>query len=842
MTYTVAYKRVLNDAVGEQCNIYYYNDAGDLERLWSDNFSSERPVMLLWDREPLAGSDHGDDRLLQAHLTPLDWALAWSLRMIREGMGVPAIIIVDLTANGWRETWAWRMRHQLLADMPWVKLTAPVPTLYAGGTHGWTFGPHAPHPSLGIICQTGDNWNLQVPATQKSLLDKGRLSLDFLLRNWAGSLQASDDHHDINNIVGARILLKQAKSAEDHATDVGAIVPAFLQKAAWLRGQNGDGAQWEPREKKNSDLFVKDLYVSIYDDMYHAGWEEFLLKFVQNIDCGYDSQAKPDELIEFITIRAVFDQRDFYQNAYEGGNGRPEIIFLDFKLYGRDGRQRFIDDTRKLLEKARNVALVKNLAWTPIPLSELEALEGWLDQGALENEEQHEQALLLLPRLLALALPLTPIIMFSSTAKARIRDKLKDYRNIFTGFQKPNPLSDPASVQSAISALGNAVDRAMPMLRRRLQLGYVQAGWEAMEAKRPTDRPPKHFEIYMDESGGSPYIDKKSDEKRFSPLFSTAAIFQFSSLEDADDKCRRLNELATINNNKYVLKKGDKLTSEMLSEEVRKIRSIIGVEEKFDIVSIKCRNPSRSSSGLLSLSKFKDGRLDDAIYQNIVFFTFVYTKFFSENSTMSINLAERRFYERDESARSQYNQRFGLNVLGNEVKSYNHTSAFPLVRGWLRSWGRAYSQLAPRILALIAKSISTAEPTGPFAIDSGRSFHYIADWAAGFVAMDGHIDHSRTLQTLRPILRKHLFDRFFYSSMMAQNLDSLSDCLRLSVAPDRPQMSQAIITLCNAPLVKAVGGSALERIENSMPQEHLWLWAIHPHIAEASGNDLMAGL
>ena len=124
--------------------------------------------------------------------------------------------------------------------------------------------------------------------------------------------------------------------------------------------------------------------------------------------------------------------------------------------------------------------------------------------------------------------------------------------------------------------------------------------------------------------------------------------------------------------------------------------------------------------------------------------------------------------------------------------------------------------------------------------------HYLADWAAGFVAAGGNINARNSVENLRPALSDVIFRNVFYSEISQCNVERLGDCLRTCISSERVEMSQAIAHLCSTPLLNSSDpwGAQLASVGNlSVPQESLWLWAIFPHIEKKTrGNDLLAGL
>jgi hypothetical protein len=263
---------------------------------------------------------------------------------------------------------------------------------------------------------------------------------------------------------------------------------------------------------------------------------------------------------------------------------------------------------------------------------------------------------------------------------------------------------------------------------------------------------------------------------------------------------------------------------------------------------MRATKESQGGAGL-SLSEFIDTPLDRAIFGNIAFFLFAYTPYFSQTSSVSIHLPSRRRTV-DDVLQKIYQRRFGLRKDDRgSLVTYDNNHGMPLIRGWLHSWGFFSDSIGERILAVILKKISVKDQLADFNKKVGSALHFIADWAAGFVAYNGQLNTKKT-GFFRKYFQDSIFNETFYSEISRGDVDLLVECFRSIVVDPNPDMSRPVFILCRAPVVQACnlnGKSAPIRLQiseyMSTPQEHLWLWAIYPHIAEkAKGKDLVAGL
>jgi hypothetical protein len=834
------YAQALEAALAGKAKVYRYADA--LTTLWSDKLSADIPIVIVWDRKLLGESP--DDRLLEKHLTPLDWALAWSLKKARAEQSVPSIVIIDATAGNWKDTWAWSVRHQLLADMPWVTLSAPLVRMEDEPLYKWTFSKTAMDnggvAEDGLIRKKNGAWGFySSPGAEKP----DRAPLEWLNNLWTASLRLSDENHDINNIVGARLMLEMF-SARRSVSKRTAPMRTLIAKAKWSGLKESlKESEWGCWALPNAQyLYGKTISAILVDDKHESGWATFLEEALGN-DVNLRPMQYPDELIEFLDKQKnTFKYRDFIASISgpdEKQDARPEIIFLDLRLYGSGESRRLKKDVEKLLAIAERWEGTCP-AWEAIPQGDLDKIRSWLKPNGATSGTIHLEALLLLPRLLALALPLTPIILFSATGQALVQKKLKPYRNIFTNFQKPNPLADPDSVPTAVLTLHQALNWAAPMLRRRLQLAYVQRVYDKLEANRPTERPSKHFEIYFDESGSG------------DQLISTAVVGVFANKEAADAvQARFVGEFSKspMPGISWARRKDTRHTRELTKAEeffanqrtdrdriTANKNSLMSITNDvcFNIISAKVRKKDHRSPGYQgALGKFVDHkRLDDAIRLELEMSLLVLFGYTNKIDSVGIFIQTKS------------------SVVSNEVKFFETMHyftkgmAFPLVRAWLQMWGEKYRELAGMLLSIRSQKLSSNLEDTHLSIDDfteRRALHDIADWGAAFVGLGGQTESERTI-LIRDVLGACLFDKLYYSDFNSLNCEILSDALRSLVSNAQPYTARAIHLLCSVPVVEDIERQPLPKVWNSAPQEYYWLWAIFPYISEATGADLVSGL
>jgi hypothetical protein len=873
------YAKSLQAALADKAQVYRYADS--LTALWSNQLPTSSPIVIVWDRKRLGESP--DDGLLEKHLTPLDWALAWSLKQARDKNPVPPIVIIDATVGIWKDTWAWSVRYQLLADMPWVTLALPVVREEDDGLYQWVMTPVAmdaggidqSEPGRGsVIRKVGCDWELD--AESKS--PPSFTVLERLNKLWIASLRLSDEDHDINNIIGVRVLL------EPDAIETGILansisipdqtpaVTALLARSRWSDLQRGTWSPWESPTPE--DLYGKTISAILVDDKQASGWDTFLRGVLgHRVEVISWSSTKP--LIEFLnTQERTFDRRDFTARVIRPTgerDDRPEIIFLDFRLYRTQDAVQMRSDIGKLLHVAEGWK-GEFPAWEPIPSNELVDIKNWLGEGGSTTDDRYLRALLLLPRLLALALPLTPIILFSATGRALLREALKPYRNIFTGFQKPNPLADPESVQVALSALHEALASAAPMLRRGLQLTILQRIKRNLDNERSNSRllTRPHADIFLDETGsvGDGIISALacnvySGRPKSNSLHS-ALLVQFDLPEGVVWARRQGTKRAPATN--PILRKSSGMAASDDSGDIRspsyQVTAVCDFLARECSISVDSRNGwavsgikappmrvGRDAQTAGTLSYFPDMKLDLAMRMNIEFMLTCYLPFISgEDFTAAVYVPTRQIRHSDPISGHIDVDSFTVKVNEYGIVTYSEQAAFPLVRAWLQGWGDAYNRLARRIVAIKGRTLTGANAIRREDVEKSHLFHDVADWAAGSIAIGGRQDDPKSIR-LRAALGG-LFPRRFVCAHQQQStcvedfgdLRMLLDALIIlssNMVVENEARADAIRLIGKLNAFRTAGG--LERLfrSDSVAHHRVVIWRLMDEVEKARGEALL---
>ena len=143
MDLSAQFREILTKKIGQDGDQSYavFDYATEFDEFWGEGpidgskcpahkivlASRQKALLIVWGGGPDDKSSNG--KLLAPHLTPLDWTLAFSMRMLalkKAHLLDFSIHIIDLTVKAYEDAFALRMRHTLLAEMPWVRLYSPL--------------------------------------------------------------------------------------------------------------------------------------------------------------------------------------------------------------------------------------------------------------------------------------------------------------------------------------------------------------------------------------------------------------------------------------------------------------------------------------------------------------------------------------------------------------------------------------------------------------------------------------------------------------------------------------------------------------------------------------------
>lgn len=435
--------------------------------------SGTTPLTIIWNPDvPLTGGMS----VLEPHLTPLDWVLAKSLLALRQfdedptkseteigWIATRAINIIDIGANLDRDTFADTMVASLLGQMPWVRLFSPL-ALGRSGYHDLLTFKEKNLPAVNSL--------LLAPPSEREQLKNNvsRLkALNQLNRTWAVWVEGSDDHHDLNNLVGAQLFSGETTS---NATK------ALLNRLTWSDLGTFDAAV----DLIDSQQTTFDIVV--VDDQIRTGWGKLFERMLGRSGSSVLKAAEkpglyflssPSELccelklgalktndsgtVSTSTedIRAHYGRRVF-DSPVEGGSvntsRRPWALVLDLRFF--IGVDREEEEWYRFLARAFiQISGCDGLAWGGLVASELSLLHKIADGTSMDWLDDSVVALKLslFPRICALRWPTVPIILFSTTSNRALIASLSSYSNIFIAAPKPNILGLSANEEIKVFAL-----------------------------------------------------------------------------------------------------------------------------------------------------------------------------------------------------------------------------------------------------------------------------------------------------------------------------------------------------------------------------------------------------
>lgn len=557
------YKEILNQNIFGVVAVFDY--ATDFYRFWNEkddgdgrvllpapeiievaSGSTQKALVIIWNDMPDDKSDNG--KLLVSHLTPLDWALAFALRMLeleKVDRADFSIHIIDFTVKAYEDVFVSRVRDTLLAEMPWVTLYAPlVPKDKNGKCARYRRGfKHITElipvedvygqPTLFILPSDV----LTMANSLKGQEESVKQALGLVANTWRSSVIQSDDHHDLNNIVAPILMpiimeLENATSGNDKS-----IMTAFVHRLSWCGLLDLVTVEFDAPE------FSTPLDIVAIDDQLAMGWDRVLGALVgippENVKAMPDSDqievlgssssvnlsgaTDPNCLLKALGITQnadtvkvdinLYKKRKFDSPEPTDNDSRPWMLVLDLRLFsGKVSEERKwyrtlasaaiqIAEWEKK-EKEKKPVGKDVLAWRGF--DDIKQVEYLADDKNPCDEGHTDTELSLFARLCALRWPSVPIIVFSATGRRGLIAKLAEYGNIFLSSQKPNVLAGNQGEQ--VAAFTESWTRE---LQAALSLVDVQSSLlKLMNANNPVGKinltqtnTHKHIIMALDEAG-----------------------------------------------------------------------------------------------------------------------------------------------------------------------------------------------------------------------------------------------------------------------------------------------------------------------------------------------------
>jgi hypothetical protein len=479
--------------------------AEDFDYLWAwQNDLAEwlaldnRHIIVVWDGSPAAGR-LGQYNVAE-YLTPADWSVMLTL-VAKE---VPRLTIVDFASH----------RHQ------------NAPTLQTF-RHLRRMSP-SPLPHVHEVNLTGLRPFLSALSTHASTTQPSQDDRSMLRVLW-NSLLGDDKrtHHAIANIVGPSLLL-EAMQRPGHKD--GSSVPAALRqfiRALHAADQKSGEASTGLGDKEPWFDFASNLSqwvdaVVLVDDLAEDGWGDVLRAmlgldlldpkvrvYVRPLVGGRRSDGTALDLPGYLRRRIDWLHASKERRAappFLVPEAKNPLVFLDIRLFNQSSLEEERRFYKSLLVLAREFAALPSVGW-PIDLSDsaLGSVERFAKGKADLESPDHHAALSLLPRLLAIADPTLPVVLFSSTGRRAVVEPLIPCGNVVFDFEKPRLSGSDwnETVDRAKMGFKRAMSRVIPLLRARSFLLEIRED-ASRAAPLLRDAAATRFEcveVYLDECG-----------------------------------------------------------------------------------------------------------------------------------------------------------------------------------------------------------------------------------------------------------------------------------------------------------------------------------------------------
>lgn len=510
-----------------------YSCSQDFEFLWLSkdlwkwlDRGGVRNIILIWDGMP---EPDGSSVNVLDHITPVDWAMALSHRLLQNKKNevnktVPElrILICDISQQNYASAFAVRMLPAICHGMPWLRVYRPIESSESSMWFGRGF-------------ETLVNDIKQIdPDKFASLLNAGPGLLEPLVHTWMGSVTESGSHHDVSNLLGPLVLSTGFKNSElsNGLLKNKPARYALLEKMKWL-GLAADMKEedekdcWYDFSKDASKLVDENESVKIVliDDQANQGWLD-ILNAALGVKRSNTDEVSKDKIVNFATSGAVEVYASTSYHAIKKILEQNEIVDADNpKIENTDRRFRFSltgNGAEILLLDLRLFFDVKYeieyFEWSlgvarKLKMSLPANLETWIEEAKTSEptkwrrDKEYLELLTLLPRILATIDMSLPIVIFSSTGQRQVTEALKAYGNIITVFEKPRFFGYASGdiIKETRGKFSQALAGAVKMLRARIAIQELLKNFSPKAVSAPQkneqQQQEKYVEIFVDESG-----------------------------------------------------------------------------------------------------------------------------------------------------------------------------------------------------------------------------------------------------------------------------------------------------------------------------------------------------
>lgn len=531
-------------------------------------------LIVIWDGMPERTQARliNTDRYLTPLDWVVGLSLAIDAAFTESQVPLPAlrIFIIDLISSNLSDSDSVCFFQQLpkrtLRSLPWMRLVRPSGPLNLDWTIGNLLWDFIRTPTEADLSEPSC-----VPFLHECYAGDSKPDLTLLRRMWSANLtQPSklDDRHAIANLIGPMLLLN--KCDDDSETQalrrllqqVGLLSKKTCQaqsletSASWISWTD---ESWKVRTRLPKGLEKRPWNFLVLDDgVFQNHWGEFICKALgagtpptsadpnsprcigqlkqDDLEVRVFAQDSPEPWLQALqlfdgTVRANHPGTQFCLPLWRSNTQDSvplDVLFLDLRLFQAREADAEIKFITQLLPLARNAQVDSvgsrtlssgqgQLPWPGFTVDELNKLKAWSRVAFEEKRDDREKhpdyelVLTLFPRLLALADMSLPIILFSSTGRRGIAEKLKAYGNIITDFEKPRlPALDPTYVlDESRTKFIRALEVAIPMVPARQLCAHLIRRSLPLPAPTTTDlhqrseeaETPWHIELLLDEQG-----------------------------------------------------------------------------------------------------------------------------------------------------------------------------------------------------------------------------------------------------------------------------------------------------------------------------------------------------
>ncbi|MEO1528098.1 MAG: hypothetical protein AAFX06_21920 [Planctomycetota bacterium] len=269
------------------------------------------------------------------------------------------------------------------------------------------------------------------------------------------------DNHSLSNVLGASLLLRDSEFSSGRAAlmkllqTLTLLPPAGSPTVHDTKGIDAAFRRVYSTLKSNCRHPLELLLVD--DDHKRHHWSSFVAKSLGLSDTKNADDTWKGKIAKFDTRLSTTDSAKDLLDALKLAEAKGEnlcwdsgssidVLYLDLRLFERQTLReeaRFILEVADLARKIATQVPSHPGDWPRMSDLEIQTIARWchsaIDGGhhVSRDDREYIDAITLLPRVVATIDTDLPIVLFSSTQRRRVTEKLRPYENIITCFSKP---------------------------------------------------------------------------------------------------------------------------------------------------------------------------------------------------------------------------------------------------------------------------------------------------------------------------------------------------------------------------------------------------------------------